>query len=64
MRNRKGMIPKFVRDILEFVAKMKSPVKSINRTHRKVGRNERCRCGSPLKYKRCHYAYDVKHGLR
>lgn len=64
MRNRKEMIPKFVRDILEFVAKMRGPVPQIKRKHRKVDRNERCRCGSPMKYKNCHWAYDVEHGLR
>ncbi len=63
MRNHKIMTPKFVRDILPFFASMGGG-KQINRTHRRVGRNERCRCGLQLKYKNCHWAYDVKHGLR
>lgn len=37
--------------------------KVIKRTHRKIGRNEPCRCGSGKKYKRCHWNKDYKRGV-
>ncbi len=66
MRNYNEMTPKFVRDILEFLASLavNGSVEQIKRTHRKIGRNETCRCNSGKKYKYCHWAGDVQRGIR
>lgn len=64
MRNRKELTPEFVRSILEYLASMRGSVKQIVRTHRKIGRNELCRCGSGIKYKFCCWSGDVRYGVR
>lgn len=50
--------------------------RTIRRTHRRIGRNEVCRCGRyepvpgnedvmrPKKYKNCCYSEDVRRGVR
>ncbi len=40
------------------------PTKTIKRTHRKISRNERCRCGCDKKYKACHWSADVRNEIR
>ncbi len=62
--NQNKLLPKWLRDLVEAIISSGHSCKPIVRTHRKIDRNERCRCGSGLKYKYCHYAGDVKQGIR
>jgi hypothetical protein len=69
----------FHKKFAEFLLKIlggQRVTRTIRRTHRKVGRNEPCRCGTheptsnnpdvmrPKKYKKCHWAEDVARGVR
>lgn len=65
MLNHNKMMPKVIRDLLEFISKMsKGHTKQIVRTHKKYSRNELCRCSSGMKYKFCHWTSDVQKGIR
>jgi len=64
MLNHNKMMPKVIRDLLEFISKMSKGTKPIVRTHRKIGRNETCRCNSGMKYKHCHFDEDCRKGIR
>jgi len=63
MLNRKMLIPKFIRDLLDMIRARRGG-KQIIRTHRKIGRNEACRCGSGKRYKCCCYESDCRKGIR
>ena len=53
--NRNKMLPKWLRDLLNAIIMPNKKCGPIIRTHRKMGRNEPCRCGSKIKYKHCCY---------
>ena len=40
------------------------PSYTIKRTHRRIGRNEQCRCGCGKKYKYHLWSDDLKRGIR
>ena len=62
---RNKMQPKWLRDLLERIAHVSlAPDKPIVRQHRKLGRNERCRCGCGKKYRSCCWSNDVRYGVR
>ena len=49
--------------LLKGIANSKRRVPIVRR-HRKIGRNEVCRCKSGMKYKHCHYSEDERRGIR
>ncbi len=63
---RNKLYPKWLRDLVELLEGLveSKRCKPIVRQHRKIGRNERCRCSSGMRYKHCCWSKDVKKGIR
>jgi len=64
--NQNKLLPKWLRDLLEKIAllSLRPDRKPIVRQHRKIGRNEQCRCGCGRKYKYHLWSADVRKGMR
>lgn len=60
------LIPKWLRGFIEKLTRISltPDCKPIVRRHRKLGRNEQCRCGCGRKYKTHLWAADVRNGIR
>ena len=62
--NLNKLLPKWLRDLLDATIKSSKKCKPIVKHHRKIGRNEQCRCGCGIKYKHHLWSADVKNGIR
>lgn len=62
--NQNKLLPKWLRDLIDAIVMSGKRCRPIVRQHRRIGRNERCRCGCGKKYKYHLWAADVRNGIR